>query len=415
MLKIYLDWNCITHSKDRFPYILEIAEECASRFIFPYSNAHIRDLLVSRSSNNEYYQQDLDLLTRICGKHFLHFDGKVMQPMFGLPQDFIDECGDLLEIIQKTEFINPTLYQQIKEHTRSYIPKDLYKRIQGAEPKDAIKLINHYIQTIQPDKNLHSIMEESNPFKQLSTIESQFKSVCLGLDVFGFHPEKKNKQITNIDADANHIFYAAHCDYLVSDDKGMIAKAKALYYTYGFATKVVRPEELERIVDEEYEKGVSLSHLVDCIDTYGKPHYEADGAHYRLMTTPIFGLFNACMMLDENFGYKGKVKSAIFCYSFNSTPYLYYTEMERFFDFVRQLLPPSEHERFEKEYVMPITSRDVQTTATAHYLLNVPDLDLVLQFLSDPLAPVPCPMMQIVVSDNCKQAIEELMKKHSNF
>lgn len=64
MLKIYLDWNCITHSKDRFPYILEIAEECAGRFIFPYSNAHIRDLLVSRKSNNEYYQQDLDLLTR---------------------------------------------------------------------------------------------------------------------------------------------------------------------------------------------------------------------------------------------------------------------------------------------------------------------------------------------------------------
>lgn len=115
-------------------------------------------------------------------------------------------------------------------------------------------------------------------------------------------------------------------------------------------------------------------------------------------------------MLDESFGYKGKLKSAIFCYSFNSTPYLYYTEMERFIDFVRQLLPPSVHERFEKEYVIPITSRDVQTTATAHYLLNVPDLDLVLQFLSDPLAPVPCPMMQIVVGDNCKQAIEELMK-----
>lgn len=415
MLKIYLDWNCITHSKDRFPYILEIAEECASRFIFPYSNAHIRDLLVSRSSNNEYYQQDLDLLTRICGKHFLHFDGKIMQPMFGLPQDFIDECGDLLEIIQKTEFINPTLYQQIKEHTRSYIPKDLYKRIQGTEPKDTIKLINSYIQTIQPDKNLHSIMEESNPFKQLSTIESQFKSVCLGLDIFGFHPEKKNKQITNIDTDASHIFYAAHCDYLVSDDKGLIAKAKALYYTYGFATKVIRPKELKEVVDEEYAKGFNLSYIVDCIDTYGKPRYEADGAHYRLMPTPIFGLFNACMMLDENFGYEGKLKTAIFCYSFNSTPYLYYTEMERFFDFVRKLLPTSEHERFEKQYVTLITSRDVQTTATARYLIDVPDLDLVIQFLSDPLAPVPCPMMQIAVGDNCKQAIEELMKKHSNF
>ena len=84
--------------------------------------------------------------------------------------------------------------------------------------------------------------------------------------------------------------------------------------------------------------------------------------------------------------------------------------MERFFDFVRELLPTSEHERFEKEYVTPLTSRDIQITATARYLIDVPDLDLVIQFLSDPLAPVPCPMMQIVVGDNCKQAIEKIMR-----
>ena len=28
MLKIYFDWNCITHSKNIYPYILNIAEEC---------------------------------------------------------------------------------------------------------------------------------------------------------------------------------------------------------------------------------------------------------------------------------------------------------------------------------------------------------------------------------------------------
>lgn len=53
MLKIYFDWNCITHSKDKYPYILEICESCKDKFIFPYSNAHIRDLMVNKDLNIE--------------------------------------------------------------------------------------------------------------------------------------------------------------------------------------------------------------------------------------------------------------------------------------------------------------------------------------------------------------------------
>ena len=104
MLKIYFDWNCITHSKNIYPYILNIAEECGDRFIFPFSNAHIRDLMVSHNKENKYFDSDLDLLERICTKHYLLFEDGQMIPkkalihlikidnQINIPTDFQQKC-----------------------------------------------------------------------------------------------------------------------------------------------------------------------------------------------------------------------------------------------------------------------------------------------------------------------------------
>lgn len=105
MLKIYFDWNCITHSKNIYPYILNIAEECGDRFIFPFSNAHIRDLMVSHTKGNKYFDSDLNLLERICNKHYLLFEDGQMMPKFATPKEVVDVSGDTLEMIQKMEFI----------------------------------------------------------------------------------------------------------------------------------------------------------------------------------------------------------------------------------------------------------------------------------------------------------------------
>jgi hypothetical protein len=47
MLKIYLDWNSINNIQTRHPKLYELIKEYGHLFIFPYSNAHIRDLIVS--------------------------------------------------------------------------------------------------------------------------------------------------------------------------------------------------------------------------------------------------------------------------------------------------------------------------------------------------------------------------------
>ena len=36
MLKIYFDWNCITHLKDNYTYLLEIVMLYGKDFIFPF-------------------------------------------------------------------------------------------------------------------------------------------------------------------------------------------------------------------------------------------------------------------------------------------------------------------------------------------------------------------------------------------
>ena len=59
MLKIHLDWNSINNIQTRHPKLYELIKEYGHLFIFTYSNAHIRDLLVSKSENNPFYQRDV--------------------------------------------------------------------------------------------------------------------------------------------------------------------------------------------------------------------------------------------------------------------------------------------------------------------------------------------------------------------
>lgn len=396
MLKIYLDWNSINNIQTRHPKLYELIKEYGHLFIFPYSNAHIRDLIVSRSPENQYFEKDLCTLTEICGKHHLAFEDNIMQPLFGYPKDYIETYGDALEIVQKFEIITPEQYQLIKESVRGRIPDDVYKRIQGAKPKEVFKIVNEYLDSEKPGQTIQSLtLKDAQIFRQFMNREAEFKTLCLALDVIGFHPEKKNKAFTNIDTDASHIFYAAHCDYLVSDDGKMRAKAEAMYAEYKVQTKVRTIQQLEEMILEEVKKEYNLQNLLKCIGEFGHPRDEKDGAHYKLMDAPIWGLFNACFLVDEHFGCTGEPKSALFVYCFNNTPYLYYTELTSFFDLIKSFLPDDMKDVFQKEYVNEICSRDKKRAMDARFYFDCPDLNLSFAFYGDPISSVPCPMMQV--------------------
>lgn len=412
MLKIYFDWNCISHSKDKYPYIQSIAEECRDRFIFPFSNAHIRDLLVSRNEENEYFESDLTSFEKICGKHYLLFEDGQMMPKFASPRDVIDVSGDVLETIQKQEFISPEMYSSIKEEVRKYLPPGILEEIRGAEPKDVISTIDKYISKDLPNHNLESLLSLYQPnVGQIINAETRFKSISMALDLFGFRPEKRYKRLMNIDTDASHVFYAGQCDVFVTADSKLRGKAEAIYRKYNYQTRVLRPEKLESFIDDELQKEYSLKYISEVIDSFGNPRIEDDGAHYKLLPNHIFGTFNVCHKIDKFGGNNGEIKAGLFRYSFNNTPYLFYTEITHFCNFIENLLPLSKRSVFHDNYVKPILSGNRQISSKAKYTLNCEDLDMRIDLFSDPESPDPAPMMLLIHGKRFEELYSRLFEE----
>ncbi len=70
------------------------------------------------------------------------------------------------------------------------------------------------------------------------------------LDILGISKDKiKPKNgFNNILNDAQHSYYARYCDYLVTEDKGLTEKSKALYNLYKVDTKVLSVKEFLEIL-----------------------------------------------------------------------------------------------------------------------------------------------------------------------
>lgn len=99
-----------------------------------------------------------------------------------------------------------------------------------------------------------------------------FTSAYLMLDMFGCAPDKlkkKTNSISNITADGEHSFYAAHCDILVTDDEKLRFKSDAMYKQFNIATQIFSPSEFLEQIDSicsRFDKFESLfDSVIPCI------------------------------------------------------------------------------------------------------------------------------------------------------
>lgn len=410
MLKIYFDWNCITHSKDNYTYLLEIVKLYGKDFIFPFSNAHIRDVLVSHKEGNEYFDSDISLLETICGKHYLQFKNGQIMPMYGNPRDVIDIYGEELEMLQDLEFITPEMYSTMKNDLRKLLPPEIFEKIQGADSNNVFTIIDSYIAQIMPDYNLDSIMSSYflNPdIRRLVDAESRIKCMCMALDLYGFRPEKKNKHLMNIDTDASHIFYAGLCDIFVTADSKLRGKAEAIFQKYNRNTRIMHPKDFNSFIKDEYRKEYSFTNIPGIIDSYGIPIINKDKAHYKPLPNQIFGMFDVCHKLNSFWGYDGNTKAGLFRYSFQNVPYLFKTEIEHFCDIIEKIIPESEKVDFQNNYKSAILSGNREESLKAMFKYEIKELESQLIFYSDSESPIPAPMMLFIVGDAFEKYVSQ--------
>lgn len=95
-----------------------------------------------------------------------------------------------------------------------------------------------------------------------------FTSAYLMLDMFGCAPDKlkkKTNSISNITADGEHSFYAAHCDILVTDDEKLRFKSDAMYKQFNMATQILSPSEFLEQIDSICSQFDNFEGLFDSV------------------------------------------------------------------------------------------------------------------------------------------------------
>lgn len=292
MIKVYLDWNCITHSKDCFVKLKELLKQYSGVFICPYSVAHLRDVQTKFDVNVDAYNEDLDLLTQICRGNMLYLEENELQLYKVEPRHFLRERGKTIDFIQN-KFSFP--YGQIKQLVKDAIPSKDYRRISCEEdPLKVIPTINGIISKEQSlGCDIVSLLDKANT-SGINGLEMKIKKLYYMLDLMGYKSEKKHKSFANIDTDAQHIAMASLCDYLISNDSKLRGKAKAIYSQCNCVTKVKDPmtfiDEIPQIVECCYDEEL----IPNAIKDSNLFSLREDGLHLKALEYPLWGTFKFC-------------------------------------------------------------------------------------------------------------------------
>lgn len=292
MIKVYLDWNCITHSKDKFSKLKDLLEQYSGLFICPYSEAHLRDVQTNFNANPVEYEKDLDLLTEICRTHLILLTNGELRLLCATPKEYLKDSGDVLDYIQNS-FKFP--YSEIRGLIQKTIPHDILHRISiENSPNNVIPMINSIIKNnTKTDDDLDALLKRAKPSGQ-NNLEERIKGVYYALDMMGYKKESDRKSFANIDTDAQHVAIASMCDYFISDDKKLRSKATSIYSSLGCVTKVMDVtsfiEIIPTIADECYKEDL----IPYAMQNMGFPTMKEDGAHIKALDYPLFGAFKFC-------------------------------------------------------------------------------------------------------------------------
>ncbi len=398
MLRIYFDWNCITHLKDPenkklFDYIMSNK----TFIIFPFSPAHFEDLQRSRPCrdiDNKDYYKDLAILQYICDNHLIMFDNdkKRVLPFAATPYEYIEKAGDtdtwddifryntFSEYIKKEvgepynimineltgkipvgisvpffskekiedglDLLNQGFKYMKKVQTHVNYNRELsagiksfdeasFKHISGATSDNIHDEIDKMISKSAPQFNMDKLIELTLKRNKQNSDLTKFISYYLAYDFMGFKQDKGH-DLRNTSTDAKHAYYGSYCDILVTNDKRMIEKTKAVYKDMFISTKVISINELERCIEEEKKIQFSLKPYImelGC-NVHFKTAYLQDEIHckYSYFQSPFLGFFNYGMVV---YNIESRLPSFIFQRKLMRNDMVFYSEIDKLTELLR--------------------------------------------------------------------------------
>lgn len=137
-----------------------------------------------------------------------------------------------------------------------------------------------------------------------------FITAYQSLNLLGLDNEKNKKVVfSSFQNDAQHAYYAAHCDYLVSADEQLILKAKVLYKLFDIQTKALTLEEFEQEVSKINTAVITIDSFAQSLADLFKDaelvnDFEVKKENKRVLAYQLqerlFGYFNRLNLVIEN-------------------------------------------------------------------------------------------------------------------
>ncbi|PCE64146.1 hypothetical protein [Sediminicola luteus] len=170
-----------------------------------------------------------------------------------------------------------------------------------------------------------------------------YTTAYLMLDIIGYKIDKLPKptdNMQNIQADGEHSFYGAHCDFFVAMDKKLRIKSEVLYNEFNVPTKIIEPNdlisELSKVIDDIDEKNDILGEAISFCqeDSFVESYSSQEGSNTETFAFKLpkfyFNYFNyvICTIYPEIEGLVLTFRKAFKNYS----RFIYYTEAETLID-----------------------------------------------------------------------------------
>lgn len=216
MIRIYLDWNVVSNLKrPENKEMKEFIDKHKEYLLFPYSPAHFNDLMKSYSLENQFFNQDLEMLQYLSDKHLIRWEGKRTEPLFGTPQEYFEgEKNDTEDVFELMNMEN--LFSELDEMSEEAgfgklgtIMKSLYKlQPAGIEVNDENReMLKKMFPNISSNSSMWDLMTNISPFaKKFLQDKEYYKDFRKSIGDQGFKVEanagnwSEQEVIDNIDA-----------------------------------------------------------------------------------------------------------------------------------------------------------------------------------------------------------------------
>lgn len=241
MKTIYLDRNIILSiHENRIPELKNTISQYKNLgYIFPYSPAHVEEIV---GANKIYNKADtdaqLELLKEISGEiSFMpNSSGDTKITYYNMKECLSNvqnnDGFDMTKMAIYFQSINDTLNNSILNIPQNEIKKNSSKKNNIAPEKI---FLDSDIQNMCVLYGCQQGMSINSYFKRLEIIQS----LCNILDIFGYRKDASESQLVNKIHDVSHLIYSSCANILVSDDKKLNTRARAIFPYIGSTTKVL--------------------------------------------------------------------------------------------------------------------------------------------------------------------------------